>query len=114
MEDTAEAYDRETLVTLEAITGALVGREATLQSQQPLVEGGLGLRSALAHLGAARLASVNANRVITEVVLTATQLITLFHSDPEEGLAEHGPGPIRRGDHGIQQAESNLGRGGCL
>jgi hypothetical protein len=42
MEDMAEAYDRETLVTLEAITGALVGREAALQSQQPLVEGGLG------------------------------------------------------------------------
>jgi hypothetical protein len=30
MENTAEAYDRETLVTLEAITGALVSREAAL------------------------------------------------------------------------------------
>jgi hypothetical protein len=36
---------------LEAIIGAHVGTEATLRSQQPLVEGGLGLSSALAHLG---------------------------------------------------------------
>lgn len=88
MRDTAEAYDRETLVTLEAIVGALVGIEATLQAQQPIVGGGLGLRSALAHLGAARLASVNKNRPITELVLTATQPAAPLHSDPEEPLAQ--------------------------
>jgi hypothetical protein len=31
---------------------------------------------------------VNANRAITEVVLTATQPVAPLHSDPEEGLAQ--------------------------
>jgi len=88
MESTAEAFDRGTISTLEAILGVPLGVEATLQVQQPIVEGGLGLRSSLAHLGAARLASVNANRATTQRVLEATQDSPPPHSSREEPAAQ--------------------------
>jgi hypothetical protein len=91
MEATAAAFDKATIGTLGSIIGVPLGEEAVLQSQQPMFVGGLGLRSAEAHLGAAHLASVNANRGTTGLVLAATQSTLPPHSlalEPLEQLAK--------------------------
>src|SRR5690606_38348320 len=66
-----------------------ISGDALTHAQLPIREGGLGLRSSYSHLGAARLASVNANRDLVNKILKATgneegQMIA--HSNNEHPL----------------------------
>eukprot|EP01127_Copromyxa_protea_P014070 TRINITY_DN386_c0_g1_i8.p1 TRINITY_DN386_c0_g1~~TRINITY_DN386_c0_g1_i8.p1 ORF type:complete len:1404 (-),score=287.75 TRINITY_DN386_c0_g1_i8:242-4453(-) len=79
-------FDRLTESVLVNLLGvASMPGEALTQAQLPIREGGLGLRSSFSHLGAARLASVNANRGLVTRILRATQ----HHIDEEREVPPH-------------------------
>lgn len=83
----AEDFDKTTLANLEHVLGTPeLDNQATLQTHLPIREGGLGVRSAVLHQGAARLASINANRPLTALICSNQGHPSPDHSNPKEAI----------------------------